>query len=281
VDSRTLNPRTEQVEAALTESTKAVLPLHYGGLPGEIAEIAELCRSRGIALVEDAACAVASRRDGTACGAFGDFGSWSFDAMKILVMGDGGILYVRDPDLAARARTTGYLGLETASGFSAAANAARWWEFEISSFSRRSIINDVMAATGLVQLRKLPRFIERRRQVHEAYSRELAGRDWLALPPDPPAGVESSYYFYWVQLEPDLRDGLARHLRERGIYTTFRYWPLHRVALYGALDANLPEAEAATARTLCLPIHQGLSDEDVATVVEGVRSFGQSVGLAA
>ncbi len=272
VDRRTLNPRPEHVEACLTPRTRAILPLHYGGYPGWISELAALARDRGLHLIEDAACAPASSRDGVACGTFGDIGAWSFDAMKILVAGDGGALYVRDPELAARMRTQAYLGLETASGFSAAASAGRWWEFEISSFSRRAITNDVEAAMGLVQLRRLADFIRRRREVHAAYDAAFAELGWLEGPPPLPPGCESSHYFYWVQTSPERRDRLSVHLRERGIYTTFRYWPLHRVSAYGS-DAVLPEAEEATETTLCLPIHQGLTESDVEQVVTAVCDF--------
>lgn len=120
VDPRTLNPTADDIERALTPQTKAVLVLHYGGYPGDIERIAALCHDRGITLVEDAACAVASDVDGTRAGTFGDLAMWSFDSMKVLVTGDGGMLYVRDPELARTARTLAYHGLEQASGFAAA-----------------------------------------------------------------------------------------------------------------------------------------------------------------
>ena len=279
VDHRTLNARVEDIEAKLTGRTKAVLPLHYGGYPGEIAEIAELCHDRGVALVEDAACAVSSRSGERACGTFGDLGTWSFDAMKILVTGDAGMLYVRDPELAERAEKMIYLGLESESGFTAAGSHERWWEFEISSFSRRSTINDLVSAIGLVQLGKLPSFIERRREVHERYDAELAGLGWLETPPPLPEGQSSSYYFYWLQLQEGVRDRLAAHLKEQGVYTTFRYYPLHQVGLYGSKE-RLPSAERAANETLCIPIHQALSDDDVAKVVGAVQAF-EPVGAPA
>jgi dTDP-4-amino-4,6-dideoxygalactose transaminase len=280
VDRRTLNARIEDIEAKLTKRTKAVLPLHYGGFPGEIAAIAELCRDRGVALVEDAACAVSSRSGDRACGTFGDLGTWSFDAMKILVTGDAGMLYVRNPELAERAEKMIYLGLESESGFSAAGRHERWWEFEISSFSRRATINDMVSAIGLVQLGKLPGFVERRREVHERYDAELAELGWLKTPPPLPDGQSSSYYFYWLQLrEEGARDRLAAHLRDRGVYTTFRYHPLHLVALYDSM-AGLPSAERAANETLCIPIHQALSDDDVAKVVGAVQAF-EPVGAPA
>jgi aminotransferase len=270
VDPRTLNATPEAFEAVLTERTKAILLLHYGGVPARIDEIASLARDRGIALIEDSACSIASSVGGRACGTFGDFAVWSFDAMKIVVAGDGGMLYVADPELTARLEGVIYLGLETRSGLAGSASSDRWWEFEISSFARRSIINDVTAAVGLVQLGRLPEFLARRRQVHERYSSELAGLDWLELPPPLEDGVESSYYFYWVQT--DARDRLARHLLDNGIYTTFRYYPLHRVRAYGHTGA-LPHADAAAERTLCIPIHQALSEDDVTKVLEAVAQF--------
>lgn len=279
VDPRSLNARAQDIEAKLTAKTRAVLPLHYGGYPGEILEIAELCRDRGIYLIEDAACGVSSRSEDRACGTFGEIGTWSFDAMKILVTGDAGMVYVRDPELAERAEKLIYLGLETESGFSAAGHAERWWEFEISSFSRRATISDMISAIGLVQLGKLPGFIERRREVHERYDAELGALDWLALPPRLPERDVSSYYFYWLQLEEGMRDRLAAHLKERGVYTTFRYYPLHLVPLYG-FEGSLPQAERAARETLCIPIHQGLSDDDVAKVVDEVKAFERASAIA-
>lgn len=272
VDPRTLNPRREDVEKALTERTKAVIVLHYGGYPGEIAEIAQLCRERGLKLVEDAACAVASRVDGTACGTFGDIATWSFDAMKILVTGDGGMLYVRDPELAERARGQIYHGMRQGNGFANAKSgtASRWWEFEVDTFARRSISNDMASAIGLVQLDRLPEFVRRRKEIAAYYDRELADVEGLRCPPLLPAGHESSHYFYWIQLEPEVRDAVAADLLNAGIYTTFRYAPLHKVSAYGA-DVELPAADAATDRTLCLPLHQAITDDEAQTVVTQLR----------
>jgi aminotransferase len=271
VDPRTLNATAATIEAKLTTRTKAVLLLHYGGLPCDMDEVCGLLRRRGVALVEDSACSVASRYRGRACGTLGDVGTWSFDAMKILVTGDGGMMYCRDADLARRAEELMYLGLVTKSGLSSAVDK-RWWEFEISCFGRRAIMNDVASAIGVEQLRKLPSFIARRKCVRDFYDRELARFGWLRLPPPTPPHAESSEYFYWVQTRPEVRDRLALHLRERGVYTTFRYYPLHLVKLYGSTDA-LPGAEEAARTTLCLPIHQSLSPDDLARIVEGVAAF--------
>jgi len=271
VDPATLMPSVADLEAVRGPRTRAVVLLHYGGYPGDVVAIAAWARQQRVFLVEDAACAVASRVDGTACGVLGDIGVWSFDGQKIVAAGDGGMLYARDPALAERARKLAYFGLEQVSGFSQAQTVdTRWWEFEISSFSRRSIMNDVQAAIGLVQLARLPEFLRRRAAVVAAYDRELAGLPGLLLPPPLPPGQESSHYLYWVRLDAEARDAVARELYEVGIYTTFRYAALHSVSAYGSVAA-LPGADEAAATTLCLPLHQALTDDDVEQIVSALR----------
>lgn len=272
VDPRTLNPTVADVERALTPATKAVIVLHYGGVPGDVAAIAELCRRRRLALVEDAACAVASTVDGRACGSFGDIAMWSFDAMKILVTGDGGMLHVRDDELARRAHRLAYHGLEHASGFSAAGKGVphRWWELTVREYGRRVVGNDLTAAIGLVQLRRLPEFVARRREIAGTYDRLLADAEGVRVPPPVPDGQVSSHYFHWVQLDPAIRDQVAADLLDLGIYTTFRYAPLHRVPAYGD-GGHLPGADEAARTTLLLPMHQGLTDADVRTVADSLR----------
>jgi aminotransferase len=272
VDLRTLNPTVADVEAVLTSRTKAVIILHYGGYPGDVVRIAALCRDRGILLIEDSAIAVASKVDGVACGTFGDMSVWSFDHGKIVVSVDGGMLYVRDPELAERAPKLAYFGLEQKSGYDQALRRrTRWWDFEVSSFSRRSVLNDVLAAIGNVQLGRLPEFIDRRRAVAAQYDAGLADLDGLLCPPHLPSGHESSYYMYWVQLDGGIRDEIARDLYERGVYTTFRYPLLHKVKAYGASGTALPNADAAADRTLLLPMHQALTSDEVARTIAAVR----------
>ncbi|WP_079127450.1 DegT/DnrJ/EryC1/StrS family aminotransferase [Streptomyces sp. TP-A0874] len=277
VDPRTLNPTVEDVERALTPRTRAVVVLHYGGHPGHIREIAELCERRGTALVEDAACSVDSAVDGRPVGSFGDLAMWSFDAMKVLVTGDGGMFYARDARRAERARRLAYHGLVQPSGFGYARVSSRWWELEVPEpGGRRLIGNDLTAAIGLVQLRRLPELVGRRREIVRRYDRELADVAGLRLPPALPAGHRSTHYFYWVQMDPAIRDEVAGELYARGIYTTFRYAPLHKVPAFGAQPPVLPRSEEAAERTLCLPLHPGLADTEVSAVADAVRKAVES-----
>jgi aminotransferase len=275
VDPRTLNAQLSDIDEVLTARTRAVLLLHYGGYPGDVARIAARCRERGITLIEDAACAAASRVDGKACGTFGDIAVWSFDAMKLMTTGDGGMLYVRDPELNRRARRLVYHGLEHGSAFAKATTARRWWELDVREVGYRAIGNDLTAAIGSVQLSRLRDFVQRRAEIAARYGRELAAVPGLLLPPAPPPGHETSHYFYWVQMDAEIRDEVAQRMYRAGVYTTFKYAPLHKVPLYGA-KCDLPNAEEAAARTLCLPLHPALDDDTAGTVAAELGKALQS-----
>ena len=273
VDKRTLNATAESIEEKITPKTKAVCIIHFGGVPCEMDEIVKLCADKNIVLIEDSATAVSSFYKGKACGTFGQAGLWSFDAMKILVCGDGGMIYVKDEEKLKYLRQNMYLGLVSQSGFTNTVDS-KWWEFQIDTFGRRSIMNDISSAIGLVQLEKLPEFIARRKKITELYDSLLADETWLDRPLKLKDYQISSYYMYHIQMKnPKDRDGLAKYLRENNIYTTFRYYPLHWVDMYEQKSEHLPNAETAALSTLCLPIHQTLSDEDVEFICQKIISF--------
>lgn len=274
VDYHTLNVRVEDIERVKSAKTKAVIITHYGGFPCEIDKIAQFCEANNLKLIEDAACAIDSAVNGRACGTWGDFGVWSFDSMKILVTADGGMVYVKNSDTARRLTEMLYLGLpsDQGSGLSKSQGLkSKWWEYEITCFGRRAIMNDMTAAIGLIQLEKLDSFLRRRDEVVKIYSRELRDIPGLLIRPDLPIGYKNTNYLYWIQLEK--RDELANYLLEKGVYTTFRYWPLHKVSRFGHDGRSLPAAEKATKTTLNIPCHQSLTDSDVEKVISCVKEF--------
>lgn len=276
VDPDYFNLLPSEVDRLKTRKTKAVFLLHYGGHPAPIDEIRAACGDK-IMILEDSANSVSSRYKGTACGALGSAGVFSFDAMKTLVMADGGALIVRDQDILKKAEALRYLGFSstTTSGMSAAQTGnQRWWEYDLDLPSGRFISNDVLAAVGRVQLKKLPQFIERRRTAWKYYQENLKGITGITTPPDPLPETSSSYYLYWIKV-PGKRDELAAHLKEKGIYTTFRYFPLHRVPYYRD-NSKLPNAEEMNEVTLNIPMHQNLSDSDMNQIVDAIRSFFKS-----
>lgn len=271
IDRETLNGTPALVDAAYTSEAVAVLVQHFGGVPTEQEHIGAYCQEHGLLLIEDCACAPASMFAGVPSGTEGDFGIWSFDAMKVLTCGDGGMVYCRRAEHAAAIRRATRLGIDILTGQSNGA-AERWWEFKALGSGRRAMMNDVGAAIGLSQLERLDSMVRRRHALWNGYQRRLSGLHWLTLPLPPPSGSRSSYYCYWVQLPQ--RNQLARSLRERGIYTTYRYWPPHRAFGW---KAHLPNTEYVADRTLLLPLHSGMTDSEHAQVCQAVEEFGRTL----
>ena len=271
VDPATLNPTRAHVEAAVTPATKAIIVLHFGGDPGSVGELATWARAESLLLIEDAATGLGSTVDGKACGTVGDAGLWSFDAMKVLTTGDGGMVWSRDPAVLAKIQLSTSLGLGP-SGFRVREESSAWWEIDPQLSGRRGAMHSIAAAIGLVQLGKLEQALRRRREISSIYDAAFATLDWLSIPDPPPSAAR---VFYWVQCTPQIRDRLARHLLEREIYTTFKYWPLHRTRMYGT-ESSFPGADDAAASTLLLPLHGGLSDTDSNRVAAAVREFHEA-----
>ena len=166
-----------------------------------------------------------------------------------------------------------YLGLETKSGFSNSVDN-KWWEFNVSSPSRRSITNDIQAAMGIEQLKKIDSQITKRKLIHDTYSNELKSLNWLDVPLNLPIGITSSYYMYHIQLKNSKdRDKLAKYLKQNKIYNSFRYYPLHWVKYFKLNKINLPNTEYAANNTLCIPLHQGLKQDDVSYIIETIKKF--------
>ena len=273
VNRRTLNVEVEHIEAKITSKTKAVIVLHYAGVPCDIENISKLCKEKNIKLIEDNANSPFSKVNVKNTGTFGDIGLWSFDSMKQLVMGDGGMIYCRDINDAKKLCKFTYLGMETKSGFSNSVDN-KWWEFDISSPSRRSITNDIQAAMGIEQLKKIDTQLSKRQLIHDTYTQSLKELDWLDTPLDLPRGIVSSYYMYHVQVKSKKdRDKLAKYLKQKGIYTAFRYYPLHWVNYFKLKDIHLPNTEYAADHTLCIPLHQSLSQKDISKIIESIIEF--------
>jgi aminotransferase len=266
VDLATQNIAAAHVEQVRTERTAAVMIVHYAGKPVAVPEIASL----GLPVVEDAAHAIDSSLDGTACGTIADVGMYSFDAVKNLATPDGGAITSPDSEWLDHARRLRYCGIGK-SGFARAGTGGRWWEMPPGEVFPRTLPNDVSASIGLAQLERLGANQQRRREIWRHYQRELADIAWLERPVDPDGGERHSWFTYFVRVLDGSRDRLAQRLLDDGIYTTLRYHPLHLAGTFGTPDRALPNCELLAEQGLNLPLHPALSDADVERIVTAVR----------
>jgi dTDP-4-amino-4,6-dideoxygalactose transaminase len=271
VDADTANLTAAHVAARITPRTVAIMVVHYAGKPVDVDSLLPF----GLPIVEDAAHAIDSSLRGRHCGALGTVGIFSFDAVKNLTTGEGGGVVARDAAMAERARLLRYCGIAK-SGLEASASKGRWWEHELVDVFPKMLNTDIAAAIGLVQLRRLAGFQARRRALWEDYTRRLHQEPWaigwLEPPAGPAADEQHSYFTYLIRLRAGSRDALAHFLRDRGIYTSLRYHPLHFNAAYGC-PGPLPVTEHLNAVALNLPLHQRLADADVDRIFDALRDF--------
>jgi aminotransferase len=132
-------------------------------------------------------------------------------------------------------------------------------------------MNDITAAIGINQIAKVPGYISRRNEIHDLYQSGLQNIEELILPSEIDSHSKSSYYFYTIKT--DYRDELAKFLLEHDIYSTFRYWPLHKMKLFNSLNSVLPSTEQVSRTALNIPLHQSLSNDEVEYIIETIRQF--------
>jgi perosamine synthetase len=244
---------------SISERTRALLPVHLYGQAADMEALSALARRHGLALIEDACQAVGASFGGRKAGSFGT-GCFSFYATKNMTTGEGGMITTNDPELAARARLLRDHGQR------------RRYVSETLGYNLR--LTEVAAALGLAQLEKLDDFNERRR----ANARYLTERLTGVVTPRELPGRHHVYHQYTIRVSRG-RDALLRYLRDRDIEATVFYaLPVHKQPLYRNLGyaQRLPVAERLSREVVSLPVHPGLSREEVEAVVSAVRE-----GLAA
>jgi dTDP-4-amino-4,6-dideoxygalactose transaminase len=260
VDPKTLNLDPADAAARVTAATVGIIGVHLYGRPFDVEAIADLCRHRGLWLVEDAAQAHGAAFQGRRVGSFGALATWSFYPTKNLgCFGDGGAVTGADPALIARVRLLANHGQQ-----------GRYRHLEVGTNSR---LDSLQAAVLNCRLALLAGDNARRREIACRYWGGLAGAGDVVPLEDPP-GVHAVYHQFTVRTR--CRDELAAHLDSRGIASAVHYpLPQHRQPALAALGepAELPVAEAAAREVLCLPIFPEMTDEEVDEVSGAVREF--------
>ena len=264
----TLNIDPRHAGELVTARTRAVIPVHLGGYPVDM----DALRShvKGVPLIEDCAHATGSRYRGRPVGSFGDVGCFSFHAVKNLSMGEGGAIVTGRSDFAQRAKKLRWLGIDRDTWDRSTMDRAYWWEYLVDEIGMNCRMDDIHAAIGLVQLKKLEAANSRRREIARLYDAGLGELREVALPPRENGDFVSSWHMY--RIEAERRDDLNDFLGRAGICTGVHYKPLHLYSCYG-VRLTLPVAESAFARILSLPMYPDLTDAQVHTVIDAVKRF--------
>ena len=277
IDPATLNVTAETIAAQLTPRTRAIMVVHVGGLVAEMEPIVELSRSRGVALIEDAAHALPATRSGRHAGTWGDAGALSFYATKTVTTGEGGMLLTDSDALADRARVMRLHGISRDAWKRYLVGGS--WYYEIEDVGFKYNLTDLAAALGLVQLRRAEEMRVARERVAAQYRKrftELGLLDRIDLPEEAPRGDIHAWHLYPVRLKAERasipRDEVIERLRTAGIATSVHFIPLHLHPYYqralGYRPEDLPIATAEYRREISLPIYPDLTDLEIVRVTE-------------
>jgi perosamine synthetase len=266
VDPRTLNLDPAAVEAAITDRTRAVVAVDIYGYPCELDELREICEPRGIALIQDACEALGARYRGALVGSHGTPAVFAFYPNKQMTTGEGGVVTTHSEEQWRLIRSLRNQGRADSGG---------WLEHARLGFNYR--MDDVRAAIGIGQLDKLDEILERRGAVAARYGRLLADVGELELPCADDTEHERSWFVYVVALPRAAdREGVIGALEERGIQSA-RYLPCIHLQAYmrerfGFGPGLCPVAEELSARTLALPFHALLEEDDQVYVADALRT---------
>lgn len=276
VDSKTMVIDLARVEAAISERTRAIIPVHLYGYPVDMVKLAALANKHNLMVIEDCAEAIGSRLEGAHVGTFGDAAIFSFFGNKTITTGEGGMVLFRDPSMRIRAKMLRDHGMSP---------DRRYWHDEIG-FNYR--LTNVQAAIGVAQLERVSFFVDRKRLIAKHYKNHLSGLEQLVLPGEPEnAKSQNSYWLYTIVLKPayaSMRDELIGLLGNSGIDARRVFYPMHQMPPYKRYASSGEVYENANCLSdggISLPSSVSVSESEIQRVCSVIRSLfleGKTLG---
>lgn len=243
----------DRIQDALTERTRAIIPVHLYGHPADMTRIGAVAAKHGLIVVEDAAQAHLAQWHGKRVGSFGDAGCFSFYPTKNMTAGEGGMVSVARSSIAHQVRLLRNQGME------------RRYQNEVVGFNNR--MSDIHAAIGRVQLRRLHMWTLRRQEIAALFDAELVN----VVKPKVSELATHVYHQYTIRIPDGRRDEFATELADRGVGSGIYYpIPVHLLPSFGE-ELDLPQTMQAASEVLSLPVHPSLSERDIERIVNAVN----------
>ena len=290
IEPDTLNIDADKIEELITENTKAIVVVHYGGYSCNMSKITQIAKKHNLYLVEDCAHACGGeylprginnmnststkaksipQGRGKMLGSLGDFGVFSFHAVKNLSTGDGGMLVTNNKEWYERLKELRWVGI-TKDTFSRDSKKKYSWFYDVVELGYKYHMNDITAAIGLAQLEKIDWMNDIRRKWSDYYRKQLAGVGDIECP------IKKDYMFpacHNFVIKTSKRDELREYLQDRNIATGVHYYPNHLYEMYKPYYRKLPVAESIWKKLLTLPLYPGLRKEDIDFIIEKIKEF--------
>lgn len=279
IDAKTLNMNIELLEQAITNRTRAILPVHFAGLPIDLDALYEIASRHRLRVIEDAAHAMGSEYKGKRIGSFGDTQVFSYHPNKNMTTGEGGCVVTRDQGMADRIVQLRFHGIDRQAWNRYGKHGNQDYEVVLPGYKFN--MTDIQAAIGIHQLKELNSFITRRNELANRYHEALS--DWMqwSLPSRPNYDHLHSWHIYTPLINEDIthlnRNEFMRAMQEKSIGTGLHYRAVHLYPYYrqafGFKLGDFPEAEEVAERIVSLPLFPGMTDAEHDRVLDVMYSI--------
>ncbi|MGA2237731.1 MAG: DegT/DnrJ/EryC1/StrS aminotransferase family protein [Candidatus Bathyarchaeia archaeon] len=273
VELDTLNIDPKDIDRKISDRTKAILVVHYGGHPCDMDVISKSAKNHGITVIEDAAHACGAEYKGRKVGTISPLTCFSFHAVKNLATGEGGAITFQESKLDPYFREMRWMGISKDTWDRTSKGEVYAWKYTVNRLGFKYHMHDISAAIGLVQLHKLDKNNDRRRAIAAKYSRELKDLDWIEVPVEK-SYAKSSWHIYRITL-PNLkmRDALIGHLKQKDISPGVHYYPINLYPYYDQSKHTTPVASQVWERILSIPMFPDLTEQQQDYIIQAIKSF--------
>ncbi|TXH71876.1 MAG: DegT/DnrJ/EryC1/StrS family aminotransferase [Thiothrix sp.] len=279
IDPNTLNIDPRKIEAAITSRTRAIIPVHFAGLACDMTTILAIARKHKLKVLEDAAHALPTRYQGQLIGSLdSDVTVFSFYATKTITTGEGGMIVTRNPEIAARCKVMRLHGISR-DAFDRYTSNKPAWHYEVVAPGFKYNLTDLASSLGIHQLQKANRFQQRRQEMAERYTHELADLP-LLFPPSAAEGDLHAWHLYVLRLKPEAgikRNQFIEAMAERGIGCSVHFIPLHLHPYwqnsYHLQPKDFPDSLDTYEQAVSLPLYTKMTDQDQTRVINSITEI--------
>lgn len=278
IEADTGNIEPALIEKTISDKTKAIVPIHFAGHPAELEKIAQIADKHRLLLIEDACHALGGRYKDTTIGdcRYSDMAVFSFHPVKCITTGEGGAVVTNNEEFHKRLIMFRHHGVtKDYKNFKNSSENRGDWYYEMQYLGYNYRLTDIHAALGISQLRKLDRFIQKRREIVEVYNKAFKNNNFFDLPVER-SYVKSAWHLYPIKLKDNYKARKAEifaKLRERGLGVQVHYIPINLQPYYQQLGYkrdSCPNAEDFYEREISIPLYQSMSTEDIDYVVRNI-----------
>ncbi len=270
IEPDTLNIDAEKVEALITPKTKAILCVHYGGHACDMALLRKIAKKHKLFLIEDCAHATGGEYKGKKLGTFGDLACFSFHAVKNLATGQGGMIVTNNSSFNQRLRRLRWMGISKDTWKRSEIGSHYSWYYTVQEVGYLYYMCDIIAALGLVQLKKVDLLNRKRQKIGQIYRKafkDIKGLEPLTIKDY--AGT--SQHNFVIKLEN--RDKFIEHLSKKGIATSVHYFPNHLYEIYKPYYKQLPVTEDVWRKIVTLPLYPDLKDKEIKHIISTIKDW--------